>query len=449
MSPYAGSMSAPAALALVPFFLPACLAAASSPSPALPAAPTTPNESMSCPSPYDSAAPQVGWNKGFLVAGQPRSFFLIVPVQNDGPAPLFMAFNGTTEDGEQFATRARLQQFADKGFVVVAPSSAGNGDFWPVWDGLRARGHEADPNADIALFDQLLACVSAHIRVDPARVYVGGHSAGGIFTNALLQRRSEVIAGAIVASGVYSQTSPDPVVPLHPTTVIVTWGGDNDRWSGRAGGTAVRDFSFVAEAAAAGQAYADAGAGVVSCEGEGVGHAWLDGLNPWMADLLLAHPKGGLPLGSLPVQPSGVRASCVLGPVLDTPPDAMVCPASSTPGCQYMCQQLTDGAVRNKTVQPVLQGELAKLGFDAAGCVGCVEHCETHAVSLADTDVLSCITLQPPVDSDQRGIAAALPLIDGVDTCCAGRDDSGWCLDICGTMRRNLAARPYFKGCPK
>ena len=180
--------------------------------------------------------------------------------------------------------------------------------------------------------------MSAHTPIDPSRVYVGGHSAGGIFANHLLQRRSDRIAGAIVASGVYSQTAPDPFVPLDPTTVIVTWGGEDDRWSGRAGNTLVRGFGFAAEASAASRAYARAGAAVVSCGGDNLGHAWLDGLNPWMADLLLAHPKGAPPLAALPPLPARPGATCVLGPVSDTPPDALVCPASATPGCQYMCQ---------------------------------------------------------------------------------------------------------------
>ena len=188
-----------------------------------------------CPAPYDSRAPQPGWNTGYTVAGQSRSFYLMMPKAPLKDAPVFFAFNGTTEDGKEFAERAELEDFVAKGFVVVAPSSAGNGQFWPVWDGLRARGDEGDPNADVALFDSLLACLPEHISMDQRGIYVGGHSAGGIFTNHLLQRRSNRIAGAIVASGVYSQTTPDPVGPLDPTTVIVTWGGENDRWSGRAG----------------------------------------------------------------------------------------------------------------------------------------------------------------------------------------------------------------------
>ncbi len=103
----------------------------------------------------------------------------------------------------------------------------------------------------------------------------------------------------------------------------------------------MRGFGFAAEASAASaasRAYARAGAAVVSCGGDNLGHAWLDGLNPWMADLLLAHPKGAPPLAALPPLPARPGATCVLGPVSDTPPDALVCPASATPGCQYMCQ---------------------------------------------------------------------------------------------------------------
>lgn len=403
-----------------------------------------------CPAPYDTTPPQPGWNRGFSAGGQSRAFYLMLPAASDTPAPVFVAFNGTSEDAAQFAARARLDQFVARGFVVIAPASNGNGTFWPVWDGLRAKGREADPNADVALFDQLLACVAAHVPLDRDRVYVGGHSAGGIFTNHLLQRRSDRIAGAIVGSGVYSQTTPAPAVPLDPTTVIVTWGGDNDRWSGRAGATAVRDFGFVAEAAAASHAYAKApGVGVASCEGDDLGHAWLAGLNGWMIDVLLAHPKGAPPLTELPPLPAGANATCVLGAVQDAVPDAVSCPASDTPGCQYVCQQLADGVVRNRTVGPVLRGELARLGFDGEGCGRCVTHCEQQVRAEADSEVLACVVARPPVDPDARGIDAAMPLIDAVDGCCTDRGDSGWCRDICGTMRRNIAAKPYFGGCPR
>lgn len=392
---------------------------------------------------------QAGWNRGFKVAGQARSFYAIFPEPTGAPAPLLIAFNGTTEDGAVFAARAGLQDFADKGFVVLAPSSHGNGVYWPVWDGLRPKGHEADPNADLALFDALVGCAPSWRAIDPARIFVAGHSAGGIFSNHVLQRRSSVLAGGIVASGVYSQTSPVPAEPLDPMSIIVTWGGSNDAWSGAAGTAAGRNFGFVSEAAVASHAYAKApGVSVVSCEGEELGHAWLDGINGWMADLLLAHPKGA-PINDLPPTPSNGRAHCVLGPVDEPRDPGISCPASVVPGCQVACQQVADGAVTNHTVGPLLRPQLRHLGFpNTSSCAGCIAHCEELATSPADAEVLACMVRQPPVDRSVGGLAGTMPLVDAVNTCCEARSDSGWCLDVCKEMRSNLASRAYFDRCP-
>lgn len=415
--------------------------------PTLAAAPSPGSASAStCPAPYASASFHPGWNRGLRVGNEDRSVYVIAPRDEQARPPLFVAFNGTSEDGESFAARAHLQDFADRGFLVLAPSSAGHGQFWPVWDAMRARGQESGPNADLDLFDTLLACVDT--RVDTSRVYIGGHSAGGIFTNYVLQRRSEQIAGAIVASGIYSQTSPDPAVPLAATTVLVTIGGSNDRWSGRAGNTAVRNFSFPSEAAIASHAYsASPDVGVATCRGSELGHAWLDDANSWMIDVLLAHPKGGPRLDYLPDLPESARADCSLGAWDDSPVVGLTCPASAVPGCAEACQQVADGAWSNPTVGPVLHHELVNLGFSDGGCAGCVERCESLVSTPADTAVLACMSAQPAVQPGARGIAGATPLIDAVNTCCAGKDDSRWCVEVCGELHHNLAARAYFTAC--
>jgi hypothetical protein len=111
-----------------------------------------------------------------------------------------------------------------------------------------------------------------------------------------------------------------------------------------------------------------------------------------------------------------------------------------------VCQQLADGVVRNRTIGPVLSGELIRLGFDDTGCAGCVARCESRSLTTVDDQVLACIQQSPPVDLEARGIDAALPLIHAVNECCSGQE-SGWCDDVCGTMRKNVAARAYFREC--
>jgi len=55
--------------------------------------------------------------------------------------------------------------------------------------------------ADIALFDALLARLSATYRINPERVYVPGMSNGGYFAHLLARERSTTIAAAASHSG--------------------------------------------------------------------------------------------------------------------------------------------------------------------------------------------------------------------------------------------------------
>ena len=64
-----------------------------------------------CPAGFKDAAPKAGWNRGFEVSGQKRDFWVIYPEgEPSGPQPVFVAFNGTSENGQEFAERARLEE---------------------------------------------------------------------------------------------------------------------------------------------------------------------------------------------------------------------------------------------------------------------------------------------------------------------------------------------------
>ena len=85
-------------------------------------------------------------------------------------------------------------------------------------------------------FDKLVDCLAAHLEVDKNRIYISGKSAGGHMSNRLLRERSELLAGGVVASGVFELTEPAQPKPLGSMAVLVTWGGDNDEYTGSSGG---------------------------------------------------------------------------------------------------------------------------------------------------------------------------------------------------------------------
>ena len=125
-----------------------------------------------CPAAFASTAPSAGNNPGFESGGQTRDLFVILPPASfTGPRPLLIGFNGTGETGQSFSDRAKLSELAERGFIVVSPSSVGNGTVWPVWDAMHAPDDPDDANKDLAMFDALVPCIAGHFEVDAKRLY--------------------------------------------------------------------------------------------------------------------------------------------------------------------------------------------------------------------------------------------------------------------------------------
>lgn len=387
--------------------------------------------------------PKAGPNTGFSVAGQDRAFELLLPPASfTGPRPILFAFHGTSETGARFVIRAKLGDFADRGFVVVAPNAVGNGAFWPVWDAMRSPATEDQPNKDLEMFDALLACIAAHRPIDKTRVFATGHSAGGIMTNRLLRSRSNVLAGGIVASGVFDLTGPSG--PMDKLLAIVTWGGDNDSYSGSTpSGTTVPAFTFVEQASLASIHYSSQpNVDHVRCRGDNVGHAWLP-LNAWFAETLLARPKGT----TTPLSMTNAPSNCETAPYTLPPLAPISCPTSTTAGCQAACQLLADCGAENRTVGYTMQYELGQLGISGSSCSSCVSGCAARATNASDAQALACIAQKQAGATCGPGISGAWPLFDAINTCCANRADSQVCVGVCTTLLGNPAAGAFFPAC--
>ncbi len=406
-----------------------------------------------CPAGFENPV-QSGQHSAFIAAGQSRGFWLSLPEATfSGPRPVLVLFNGTGESGQIIFNRAQGGSFVNRGFIVIAPDSNGNGAIWPVWDGLRVPGTENDPNPDLDLMDALLACTAAHQEVDQNRIYVAGHSAGGIISNHILQRRSQLLAGGIVASGVFDTTSPSPKAELDALSVLVTWGGDNDAYSGSASGVNLPTFNFVEQAAIASAFYE--GAPKVEqawCKGANVGHAWLSPANDWMVDFLLAHPKGLTDASPWQLaQPPTPAVSCGTDVVPPPTGTSVICGPSTTSGCQNYCQFIGDCVAENATVSGPLGPQLTALGFSGPGntsCTNCIPQCEADAVADAsDAAVVACFDTAFGTAQCGPGIPGAQPFIDAVNNCCQGKTASGICKRACGTIKSSSLALSFFPTC--
>jgi predicted esterase len=405
-----------------------------------------------CPAAFQGTAPVAGQNEGFDAAGQSRGFWLVPAEAGSGPRPLLVAFHGTGGTGQGFATDIELGAFAARGFHVVAPDAEGNGTVFPVWDAMREPGTEDDPNPDLEYFDQLVACMAAHYEVDRNRIYVAGHSAGGIMTNHVLRRRSELLAGGIVASGVLSLTAPADPMPLDEMFVLVTWGGMDDEYSGSGSGVEVPEISFVEQASLATAFYeTEPAVGQANCSEE-IGHSWLHSIHPWMVELLVQHPKG-LPGNNeleLPPLPDDTAARCTTEPFEYTPPLVVECPTSTTAGCAAFCQLAADCVVENSTIGPALSPQITMLGFsgeDNVECGGCITRCETEATTAPDAEVLTCVSDAQATAMCGPGVEGGVPFIDTVNTCCDARMDSPFCVGVCEVIATSELAIGFFPTC--
>jgi len=408
-----------------------------------------------CPAGFEDGVP-AGQNEGFEAGGQTRSFLLVLPDDiDDTPRPLFLGFNGTGQSGAEVFDGWELQTFVDAGFVVLLPDSNANGSLWPVWDALHQPGEDQSDNPDLAFVDALVDCVAAHHPIDAHRMYAGGHSAGGIMTSHFLRSRSDVFAGGIIASGMSDLTDPNPVQPIDPLSVVVTWGGMNDTYGGGSEDpdVSVPEINFVEQAALNSQFWeAKDSVHQIHCVGDDLGHTWLDSANHALVDFLLAHPKGTIDNEAwrLRENPSEV-VSCSEAAASYTTPVAVECALDESEACRDYCQLIGNCVVENSTAAPVLGPQLTDLGFAGDGldvCGGCVSTCQADASSGSEIDdeVLSCFQ-QTDRSTCGGGVDGFMPFVEAANTCCDGRLDSEVCSRLCASVRENDIAIQLVTAC--
>jgi len=274
-----------------------------------------------CPQGFTPAA---GENRGFEVEGSERTFHALLPGDVGSPRPLFVSLTGTVQAELEFAAQSGLDQLPDSGWIVLAPvrtcsdrgtncaTTGSDGRIWEPWyDGTAPPSDDEGP--DVRFVDAMVRCAAAEWPVDARRVYVGGISAGGSFTNRNLTFNSELFAGGVPSSGNWyaGGAAPRASVTLEPMIAIVIWGGPDDVWPAN---NPIADYD--PETRVSAQYFAaQPNVVTVSCTGSH-GHIWPTAMTPWLAQALLSHPKGSDPTRFVLTEPpSGF--SCVLGEYTD------------------------------------------------------------------------------------------------------------------------------------
>lgn len=301
----------------------------------------------SCP---DGFMPRSGRNSGFKHSSGDRDFIVYLPETSmDTPRPVFVGLTGTVQEEEQFVSRdgQLAPVLTEMGWIVLAPvrhcSTSGmscyaegsDGWIWYPWnDGSLDDKWAQKIGPDGEFVEAMTRCAAKQWPIDRRRIFIGGISAGGSFTYRNITYNSKFFAGGVPGSGMwYTDSDTGPLVPagnqkllmenpegvfdggccprpikehrLEPMIVIDLWGGDNDRWTNPMNNP-MREltFDYRPETQAASNYFAtqkDNGVVYLACSGQQA-HGWPGSalgrgasareFNTWMANVLMAHPKG-------------------------------------------------------------------------------------------------------------------------------------------------------------
>jgi polyhydroxybutyrate depolymerase len=184
----------------------------------------------------DSGLADPATDAGGLIADRPYELFVPEGHDAEQPAPLVVLVHGFGASGAlQLAYFGLAEVAQEQGLLVAYPDGTEGpaGRFWTATDACcAAPGEEVD---DVAYLTAVMDDVAANYSVDPARVFVVGHSNGGFMSHRMACDRAERVAAIVSLAGATwadpSQCEPsEPVAVLqvHGTldTTIVYNGGD-------------------------------------------------------------------------------------------------------------------------------------------------------------------------------------------------------------------------------
>jgi polyhydroxybutyrate depolymerase len=160
-----------------------------------------------------------------------RPYGLKVPAGYDGghPVPLVVLLHGYTANGATQAAYFRLNEQADKaGFLLATPNGTrdlmGN-RFWNATDACCDWFRTGVD--DVAYIDAVIDEIAARYPVDPARVFMVGHSNGAFMSHRYACDRSDRVAAIVTLAGMQWKDQ-SHCKPSSPVSVLQVHGRNDE-----------------------------------------------------------------------------------------------------------------------------------------------------------------------------------------------------------------------------
>jgi len=148
------------------------------------------------------------------VGGIRRSYLVHVPPGHDGttPLPVLVALHGAFSGARRLEAESGFSRLADReGFVVVYPNGIGLFSLFRHWNSGHCCGKARRMGLDdVGFVLDVVAEVAQRVPLDLQRLYLTGHSNGGMLAHRIAAERAESIAALAVVSGtIGGRPSPD------------------------------------------------------------------------------------------------------------------------------------------------------------------------------------------------------------------------------------------------
>lgn len=130
-----------------------------------------------------------------------RTFHFYSPSKIQGPRPLLVGLHGCTQPAKDFVGLARLQQLADReNLYLLMPQQARLSNPNLCWN-WNATKNQLRGSGEVGLIAGMVQWAQGQHKIDSARIYVFGPSAGGGMTSNLLATYPDLFAAGMVAAG--------------------------------------------------------------------------------------------------------------------------------------------------------------------------------------------------------------------------------------------------------